>query len=58
MLILLCESRPQRADSSPARHLSNRLAPLVEPRSGVLIPPVRENIKEKSLYFRTDSYLK
>ncbi len=31
-------------------------APVVEPRSGVLIPPV-ENIKEKSPYFRTGSHL-
>ena len=31
-------------------------APVVEPRSGVLIPPT-ENIKEKSPYFRTSSYL-
>ncbi len=30
--------------------------PLVEPRSGVLIPPA-ENIKEKSLYLRTGSHL-
>ncbi len=30
--------------------------PVVEPRSGVLIPPV-ENIKEKSPYFRTGSHL-
>ncbi len=28
-----------RADSSQARHLSNWLSPVVEPRSGVLIPP-------------------
>ena len=31
-------------------------APVVEPRSGVLIPPT-ENIKEKSPYFRTSSHL-
>ncbi len=31
-------------------------APVVEPRSGVLIPPA-ENIKEKSPYFRTGSHL-
>ena len=31
-------------------------APVVEPRSGVLIPPA-ENIKEKSLYLRTGSHL-
>ncbi len=31
-------------------------APVVEPRSGVLIPPV-ENIKEKSPYLRTGSHL-
>ncbi|MFI9661769.1 hypothetical protein ACHUSO_001190, partial [Klebsiella michiganensis] len=27
------------ADSSQARHLSNWLSPVVEPRSGLLIPP-------------------
>jgi len=32
------------------------LVPVVEPRSGVLIPPT-ENIKEKSPYFRTSSHL-
>ncbi len=32
------------------------LSPVVEPRSRVLIPPA-ENIKEKSPYFRTSSYL-
>ena len=30
---------------------------LSNPRSGVLIPPSRENIKEKSPYFRTSSHL-
>ncbi len=32
-------------------------APVVEPRSGVLVPPPTENIKEKSPYFRTSSHL-
>ena len=31
--------------------------PVVEPRSGVLIPPPAENIKEKSPYLRTGSHL-
>ena len=38
------------------RGLSNWLSPVVEPRSGILIPPA-ENIKEKSPYFRTSSHL-
>ena len=41
-----------------ALSLSNWLSPVVEPRSGVLIPPFSENIKEKSPYFRTSSHLK
>ncbi|KMH84357.1 hypothetical protein SM79_02096, partial [Klebsiella quasipneumoniae] len=31
--------------------------PVVEPRSGILIPPPAENIKEKSPYLRTGSHL-
>ncbi len=41
-----------------ALSLSNWLPPVVEPQSGVLIPPFSENIKEKSPYFRTSSHLK
>ncbi len=37
--------------------LSNWHAPVVEPRSGILIPPRVENIKEKSPYLRTGSSL-
>ena len=40
-----------------ALSLSNWLSPVVEPRSGILIPPCPGNIKEKSPYFRTSSYL-
>ena len=40
-----------------ALSLSNWLPPVVEPQSGVLIPPFSENIKEKSPYFRTSSCL-
>jgi hypothetical protein len=36
-----------RADSSQARHLSNWLSPVVEPRSGVLIPPQACNMRKK-----------
>ena len=32
--------------------------PLSNPRSRILIPPFRENINEKSPYFRTSSHLK
>ncbi len=40
-----------------ALSLSNWLSPVVEPRSGNLIPPFSENIKEKSPYFRTSFHL-
>ncbi len=40
-----------------ALSLSNWLPPVVEPRSGIFTPPFSENIKEKSPYFRTSSYL-
>ncbi len=40
-----------------ARGLSNGLSPVVEPRSGILIPPCSGDIKEKSPYFRTGSHL-
>ena len=39
------------------RGLSNWLRQLSNTQSGVLIPPSRENIKEKSPYFRTSSSL-
>ena len=45
-----------RADSSQARHLSNWLSPVVEPRSGVLIPPAGMQHAKKSPYFRTSSF--
>ena len=47
------EERPARSAIPDAR----RTAPAVEPRSGILIPPCPGNIKEKSPYFRTSSYL-
>ncbi|QHG56132.1 hypothetical protein FOV70_25725 [Escherichia coli] len=37
--------------------LSNWLSPVVEPRSGLLIPPVCEIYEKKSPYFRTSSSL-
>ncbi|CAD5354416.1 protein of unknown function [Enterobacter cancerogenus] len=40
-----------------APSLSNGLPPVVEPRSGVLIPPVVCNMQKKSPYFRTSSFL-
>ena len=36
------------ADSSQARHLSNWLAPVVEPRSGLLIPPAGAICEKKA----------
>ena len=38
-------------------HSVQRAAPVVDPRSGILIPPLR-NIKEKSRYISTGSHLK
>ncbi len=38
-----------------AHSLSNWLPPVVEPRSGVLIPPFSENIKKKSPHFHASS---
>ncbi len=38
--------------------LSNWLSPVVDPRSGLLIPPGVCNIRKKSPYFRTSSSLK
>ncbi len=38
---------PLRADSSQARHLSNWLSPVVEPRSGILIPRSVQHAKKK-----------
>ncbi len=43
------------ADSSQARHLSNWLSPVVEPRSGLLIPPAGCYMRKKSPYLRTSS---
>ncbi len=43
------------ADSSQARHLSNWLSPVVEPRSGLLIPPAGCYMRKKSPYSRTSS---
>ena len=43
------------ADSSQARHLSNWLSPVVEPRSGLLIPPTGCYMRKKSPYLRTSS---
>ncbi len=40
-----------------ALRLSNWLRQLSNPQSRVLIPPFRENINEKSPYFRTSSHL-
>ena len=37
--------------------LSNWLSPVVEPRSGLLIPPGVCNIRKKSPYFRTSFFL-
>ncbi len=39
------------------RGLSNWLSPVVEPRSGLLIPPDVCNMRKKSPYFRTSSSL-
>ena len=43
------------ADSSQARHLSNWLSPVVEPRSGLLLPPAGAICVKKSPYLRTSS---
>ena len=47
----LCKIAPGNfvgADSSQARHLSNWLAPVVEPRSGLLIPPAGTICEKKA----------
>ena len=46
------------ADSSQARHLSNWLSPVVEPRSGLLIPPAGCYMRKKKPVLAYELFLK
>jgi hypothetical protein len=58
MLFKIAPGNFVRAVSSQARQLSTRLMPVVEPRSGLLIPPVEMQYAKKKPAFACELFLK